>query len=76
MSADGKIVVGNRTQGFWIWDATNGVRMLLDVLIPLGATTTDWTSLSIAAGGLSGDGRVIVGDDYLANAHQGWIALL
>jgi len=76
VSADGKVIVGDSTQGIWIWDATNGVRMLIDVLSSLGANTTGWTSLSIAAGGLSANGLVITGDGYLADAYQGWIARL
>lgn len=76
VSADGSVVVGNSTQGIWIWDATNGVRMLLDVLSSLGANTAGWTSLSIAAGGLSADGRVVVGDGYLRDVYQGWIGRL
>ena len=76
VSADGKIIVGTSTEGIWIWDPINGVRMILDVLSGLGAKTTDWMSLSVAVGGLSGDGRVIVGDGYLGEAYQGWIARL
>jgi len=50
VSADGTVIVGESSQGIWIWDATNGVRMLLDVFSSLGASTTGWTALSIAAG--------------------------
>ena len=76
ISADGKVIVGSSTQGPWIWDATNGVRMLVDLLNSLGANMTGWSSLTIANGGLSGDGLVIVGDGYPMEGYRAWIARL
>jgi probable HAF family extracellular repeat protein len=65
VSADGSIVLGygysdSGLQTF-IWDHVRGMRNLSDILVNhLGLDLTGWTGIHV--GGLSTDGRVIIGD--------------
>jgi uncharacterized membrane protein len=72
VSQDGSVIVGTSTQGVWIWDATNGARLLLAVLRGLGANVTSWDPYLVT--GISGDGTVLVGDGTLAGVRHSWIA--
>ncbi len=79
VSADGSVVVG---EGFdpgisaVIWDDTNGLRNLQDVLVnDLGLDLTGW--LLTGAIGVSADGRTIVGTGNISGFFgQAWIATL
>ena len=81
VSADGSIVVGtSASEGYgyeaFIWDATHGMRSLIDVLaIDYGYDTADWVLYS--ARGISASGLQIVGRGYSATENgQGWIVHL
>ena len=85
VSSDGAIVVG--TAGAFpagggveffrafLWDATNGMRNLADVLAQTGADVAGWELDS--ANAVSADGRVIVGDGVNPDGRsEGWVAVL
>ena len=84
VSADGSIIVGSSLgvpqsdRRPAIWDAVNGSRYLVDVLVNelnLGNAMAGW-KLNIAKG-ISGDGRSVIG--YGTNPQgntEGWIAYL
>jgi probable HAF family extracellular repeat protein len=78
VSADGSIVVGNSTSArgeeAFIWDDTNGMRSLEDVLIDdYGLDLTGWDLTS--ATGISADGQTIVGYGINPDGHtEAWIA--
>jgi hypothetical protein len=82
VSADGSVVVGAATLCFpydwyaaFIWDSTNGMRELGQVLTSLGIDLTGWTLDE--ARGVSGDGLTIVGTGTNPSGDQeGWIAVL
>lgn len=86
VSADGGTVVGSSTVGIgpdgsrftgaFIWDSTNGMRNLQDVLTSeLGLDLTGW-SLNWAKG-ISADGRTIIGAGYNPSGDiEGWIATI
>jgi probable HAF family extracellular repeat protein len=88
VSADGSVVVG---RGYvegpcgpfgcgslpraFIWDASNAIRPLADVLSAAGADVTGWELH--AATGISADGRVIVGNGRNPDgAFEAWRAVL
>ncbi|MBN8279909.1 MAG: PEP-CTERM sorting domain-containing protein [Gammaproteobacteria bacterium] len=78
ISADGRIIVGNRDgDGATIWiDGADGVR-LLDLLAAQGATGLEGWSLAATA--ISADGRTIVGLGHNASNPDrdlGWVATL
>lgn len=80
VSSDGPIVVGysqtaSGEQAF-IWDETNGMRNLADVLVSsFGLDLTGWTLAR--AVGLSANGRTIVGQGVSPAGHnEAWIAHL
>lgn len=61
-SSDGSTVVGGVTdEGAFIWNATDGTRLLQDILLDEGLASEleDWVLAT--AFGVSGDGRTIVG---------------
>lgn len=80
VSADGKIVVGQAFPGGpgsfpFIWDATNGMRDIEQVLAGLGINT-GWQDF-FWAGSISDDGQTIAG--YGRNASgglEGWVAFI
>jgi len=74
VSADGSVVVGRSAEAF-IWDSTNGMRELDQVLAGLGADLSGWTLES--AQGVAGDGLTIVGFGVNPDGHtEAWIAVL
>jgi len=83
VSADGSTIVGTSSTGpccslndnAFIWDATNGMRPLDQVLTELGADLTGW-KLNIASG-VSADGRAIVGSGINPIGHTvAWLAVI
>jgi hypothetical protein len=56
------------------WEASKGTRVIETVLIDLGADLSGWISMSAA--GLSGAGKVAVGNGYLNGEPMGWIGHL
>ena len=79
VSADGSAVVGrgssaSGTEAF-VWDETNGMRGLMQVLMDQGIDMTGWSLTE--ARGVSADGLTIVG--YGTNPlgqEEGWIATI
>ena len=63
LTADSSLVVGNSDTALgseaFIWDNTNGMQRLSDVLIGLGLNLTGWTLTDAA--GITNDGRFVVG---------------
>ncbi len=81
VSADGSLVVGRDMFGgppdfeAFIWDGTNGMRNLREVLIAQGDDLTGW-SLSEARG-ISADGRIIIGFGINPEGNrEAWLAEL
>ena len=84
LSGDGRVVVGtsfNATQGSqaFVWTEPAGIVRVADVLSARGVNLTGWTLTD--ATGVSGDGRIIVGQGSSPNpvalsGLQGWIARL
>jgi probable HAF family extracellular repeat protein len=81
VSADGSLVVGRDIIGgptdfeAFIWDGTNGMRNLREVLIAQGDDLTGW-SLSEARG-ISADGRIIIGFGINPEGNrEAWLAEL
>jgi probable HAF family extracellular repeat protein len=80
VSADGSIVLGTSAdssgqKGAFIWDPSNGMRPLDQVLMDLGIDLATWRL--VAATGISADGLTIVG--YGSNPDgdvEGWIAVI
>jgi uncharacterized membrane protein len=83
-SADGSLMVGSflTGRGPAIWDATNGMRSLRDVLVDLGADLTGWelsTNRGVGARrfDISGDGTVIIGTGRNPSANnEAWMAVV
>lgn len=79
VSGDGSVIVGDTSdeKGTFIWDSTNGIRFLIDVLQnpPNSIDLTGWT---LRGGAISEDGKVITGWGYKASseANVSWIANL
>ncbi len=79
VSADGSIIVGlaytaSGPEAF-VWDESNGMRELDEVLAALGLNLTGWT-LS-AALGISSDGLTIAGHGInLSGNREAWIATI
>ncbi len=78
VSADGSVVVG-AARGYdeaVIWDSTNGIRSVKDILVnDFGLDLTGWNLLS--ATGISADGLTIVGYGSISNgSSEAWIARL
>ena len=73
-SADGSVIVGHSDSGkAWIWDDTNGVRFIFDVLEADGLDLTGWTLKR--ATGISDDGLVVVGEGINPDGNEeAWIA--
>jgi uncharacterized membrane protein len=81
VSAGGSTIVGTRgydwdgSEKAFIWDQTNGMRDLAEVLTDLGLDLTGWTL--IEATGVSRDGTVIVGWGTNPNGDtEAWIAVI
>ena len=78
ISADGSVVVGwiDIFANAFIWDSTNGTRILSDVLTnDFGLDLTGWSLYS--ANGISADGLTIVGSGMNPNGREeAWIAQL
>lgn len=71
VSNDGSIIAGDSIQGAWVWDRSNGVRLLADLLRARGA---DPGPLDGHISSVSADGRVFTG--VAANEEGAWIARL
>lgn len=79
VSADGSVVVGSGSSDSgpeaFVWDATNGVRSVKDVLVAQGVDLTGW--VLDGATGVSDDGTVIVGSGTNPDGNtEGWLARL
>ncbi|MBS0172773.1 MAG: putative Ig domain-containing protein [Nitrospira sp.] len=72
MSADGSVMVGGNT----IWDANNGARSLIQVIVDSGfAGFENWSSINAIS--ISADGRTIVGEATNPQGDQeGWRVVL
>lgn len=86
MSADGAVIVGwsSEVPGLVrtpvIWDATNGMRDLVEVLESAGIDFSAWTNSQghrwMEATAVSDDGKTIVGHGRRGDHVTGWIATL
>jgi probable HAF family extracellular repeat protein len=79
VSADGSVVVGgsNSANGFkaFIWNRTQGMKSLQEILTNYGLNLTGWTLGS--AWGISADGLTVVGWGYNPSGNtEAWIARL
>lgn len=76
VSADGSVVVGESGfAGAFVWDETNGMRELDQVLTELGADHFGWAVES--AYGISADGKRIAGEGTNPDGfREAWIATL
>ena len=73
VAGDGSVVVGSRYGSAFIWDPTNGMRSLHDVLTDLGVDVTGWQLERALA--ISADGSTIIGTDVDASYNTvGWVA--
>jgi probable HAF family extracellular repeat protein len=79
VSADGSTVVGYSGSGYnteaFIWNETNGMRNLKDLLTDIGHLDLNSWTLS-GATGISSDGKTVVGIGMGPNGNQGWVANL
>lgn len=85
-SADGSIIVGitnvrmggSEDNAAFIWDATNGMRLLKDVLVDdWGLDLTGWGTLAQGNLSISDDGLVIAGTGTPpGGGQQGWVAII
>jgi probable HAF family extracellular repeat protein len=75
VSGDGSVVIGENYPSL-LWDAVHGARDLRQVLVgEYGLDLTGWTYL--IAGGISFDGRTIVGEGWNpCGVQEAWIARL
>ena len=78
-SADGSIIIGGSESGLgreaFIWDETNGMQSIKDVLVNnYGLDLTGW--YLGRASGISADGRTIVGEGIGPNGSEAWIATI
>ena len=78
-SADGSTVVGNSSSSSgwepFVWDETNGMRALRQMLIDQGIDMTGWDLTE--ANGISGDGLTIVGYGTNPSGYtEAWIATI
>jgi hypothetical protein len=74
VNGDGTVVGGSSSQGPWIWDTSNGVRLLTTVLTGFGADLSNWSSMSVAA--ISSNGKTIAGTGYRSGTYTSWVARL
>jgi uncharacterized membrane protein len=74
VNGDGSLIGGTSYEGSWIWDATNGSRLLADALTDLGVDLSVWALTGLSA--ISGDGRVISGFGYKDGELTAWLARL
>lgn len=74
INATGTVIVGSSTAGAFVWDATNGRRLIATLLTSAGANLAGW-SLS-SAKGVASDGKTIVGDGSHNGTPEAWIAHL
>jgi hypothetical protein len=56
---DGTVIVGSSNLGPWVWDSTNGVRLIRQLVIDLGFSVTGYDLRTVYA--LSSDGETLVG---------------
>ena len=77
VSADGSVIVGrvwtDKGAEAFIWDATNGMRNLQDVLTGYGLDLTGW-QLDNYHFGISDDGMTIVGGGKHFSNYEAWVA--
>jgi uncharacterized membrane protein len=78
VSADGTTIVGATDLGPFVWDPTNGMRLLGQVLTELGVDLGGW-QLALDGGvlGVSADGKTIVGTARNPEGvREAWIAVI
>jgi uncharacterized membrane protein len=74
VNSDGSVVVGTTAGNAFIWDSSNGQRLLATVLTTAGADLTGW---NLNQGkGIASNGKVIVGWGSHNGNDEGWIARL
>jgi len=73
-NGDGSVVGGRSDQGSWIWDATDGLRMLDAFLSAMGANLVNSSTDYIY--GMSSDGKTLVGVGSNNGMRAAWIAHL
>jgi uncharacterized membrane protein len=74
IKASGTAIVGSSTAGAFVWDATNGRRLIATLLTSAGANLTGWNLSS--AKGVASDGKTIIGDGSHNGTTEAWIAHL
>jgi probable HAF family extracellular repeat protein len=82
VSADGSVIVGDSFANFdasqhiaFIWDSSDGIRNLRDILISQGDDLTGW--ILSQAKGISADGKTIVGAGFNPDGQpEAWLARL
>ena len=74
VSGDGSVMGGLSDQGTWLWDATNGARVLPAVLTGFGVDMSGWSAMDVRA--ISSDGKVLAGSGYRSGTFTCWIARL
>lgn len=75
VNANATVIVGRTSESkAFIWDATNGARILADVLTAVGADLSGWTLGEAIA--ISNDGKVIAGNGIHNGIPEGWVARL
>jgi uncharacterized membrane protein len=68
VSGDGSMIVGHSEYEAFIWDQTNGMRKLSDVLVNTYGLDLAGRKLVIEKTmAISADGKTIIGDDWIAN---------
>jgi hypothetical protein len=74
VSNDGRIVVGSSGGKAFIWDSTQGMRDVNQLLAGAGVDLTGWQLGSVSA--ISPDGPAIAGSGVRGGRFEGWVAIL
>jgi uncharacterized membrane protein len=76
VNGDGTVVVGYGGPKAWIWDTTNEMRMLEDILTGFGVDLTELSSAALFNRAISSDGKTLAGTGYRNGVVTSWIARL